>query len=423
LVRVNDNCIADPQFNIGSGANHTIIDLLLQPDSKLLVAGIFTEFNGIPRKTIARLYTCLTPQPDSIYGLSYAECNGTAQTYYVTPVAGATKYEWTLPNGWTGTSDSAFITAISDGSGGTIRVKAFTDSCGWSYSTTLNIATVQPPGVDICLVTVNDSSTHNIILWEKPATSLIDSFFIYRETTTNVYTKIGAVPYDSLSEYHDLDTNANPNSTSFRYKLSVLDTCGAESALSKYHNTIHLQNLGSGNFQWTFYRIEGTPNPVISFNMNRDNLGNGNFSPIGLIPGTNATFTDINHSSFPDAEYVIDVDWNISCTPIRATINTTRSNIKRKNQIDTLLITGIDNTLLNEIAVYPNPADDVLNIELPEQLKIKQMQLINSLGQIVWSQKPESNLMTIDVAALPKGIYLLAVETENGILKKKIVVN
>jgi hypothetical protein len=157
--------------------------------------------------------------------------------------------------------------------------------------------------------------------------------------------------------------------------------------------------------------------------MNRDNLGNGNFSPIGLIPGTNATFTDINHSSFPDAEYVIDVDWNISCTPIRATINTTRSNIKRKNQIDTLLITGIDNTLLNEIAVYPNPADDVLNIELPEQLKIKQMQLINSLGQIVWSQKPESNLMTIDVAALPKGIYLLAVETENGILKKKIVVN
>jgi uncharacterized delta-60 repeat protein len=420
LVKVNDNCNIDTTFKTGSGVEWEVFDILLQPDGKILIGGSFISYNGIARAGIARIYNCLTPQPDSIYGLSYAECNGTPQTYYVPPVAGATKYEWTLPNGWTGTSDSASITAISDGSGGTISVKAFTDSCGYSYATTLNIATVQPPGVDICLVTVDDSSTHNIIVWEKPATTLIDSFFIYRETTTNVYTKIGAVSYDSLSEYHDLDTNANPNSTSFRYKLSVKDTCGAESALSPFHNTIHLQNLGGGNFQWTFYQIENAPNPVMSFNMNRDAFANGSFFPIGLIPGTNATFTDLTASSFPDAEYRVDVNWNISCSPSRATINTTRSNIKRK--FADSLITRIDDLLAATIRIYPNPAEKMLNIELDKSITAHQWQLLNSLGQTVWRQKPESNVTGIDVSPFSKGIYLLMIETDKGVLKRKVLI-
>jgi hypothetical protein len=236
------------------GANRNIYTLTAQGNN-IIVGGNFTSYNNISRNGIARLYNCLTPQPDTILGLTYAECRGALQTYSITPVTSATKYEWTLPNGWTGSSDSASITVVSDGSGGVISVKAFTPQCGFSNATTLSIATLQPPGIDICLVTVDTASTHNIIIWEKQPTSLIDSFCIYRETTSNIYTKIATIPFDSLSEYHDYD--ANPNTTSYRYKMSIIDTCGAESALSPFHNTIHLQNLGNGNFQWTFYQIEG----------------------------------------------------------------------------------------------------------------------------------------------------------------------
>ena len=154
-------------FNTGIGADEYINSLAIQPDGKILIAGAFKSYNGITRNGIARLYNCLTPQPDTILGLTYAECRGTVQTYTINPVAGATKYEWTLPNGWTGSSDSASITAISDGSGGTISVKAFTPQCGFSYATTLSIATLQPPGINICLVTVDTASTHNIIIWEN----------------------------------------------------------------------------------------------------------------------------------------------------------------------------------------------------------------------------------------------------------------
>jgi uncharacterized delta-60 repeat protein len=411
-------CYIDTTFNInGSGANDGIGAFGLQPNGKLLIGGYFTSYNGTPRSHIARLYNCLTPQPDSIYGTAYALCSGTPQTYSIAPISGVTRYEWTLPSGWSGSSDSTSITAISDGNGGTITVKAFTDSCGWSYTTTRAIATIQPPGVNICLVTVDSASTHNIILWEKPTTTLIDSFCIYRETTSNVYTKIASVPYSALSEYHD--TTANPNATSYRYKLSVLDTCGAESARSPFHRTIHLQNLGNGAFQWTFYQIEGQTNPVLSFNVYRDNLGNGNYFPIGNVPGTNATFTDVTFNAFSNSEYVLDVDWSISCNPTRQ-VNTTRSNIRKKTTIDfplTIDEPGESNIHLN---VYPNPATDMLHLQFSDGTRPAAAYLVNALGERVAALQPATH--TLDVSSLAAGIYLLYAESPAGIYKARVCI-
>lgn len=422
LARLRQNGEVDSSFNSGAGPNGEVYDIALQSDNKILVAGSFNSYDNIPRGRIARLYNCLTPQPDSIYGIDHALCSGTQQTYSVTPVSGATKYQWTLPQGWTGSSDSASIIATSTGTGGTISVQAFTDSCGYSYVTSRTISTMQPPGVNICLVTVDTQSTHNVIIWEKPVTSLIDSFFIYRETTTNVYTKIAAVPYDSLSEYHDYA--ANPNVTSYRYKLSVLDTCGAESDFSQYHNTIHLQYLGNGNFQWTFYQIENQSNPVVSFNLYRDAFANGSFFQIGSIPGTNSTYTDLTWSSFPNAEYVIDVNWGIGCSPTRAQVNTTRSN-KRPGGFATTGIT--ESELQNQVTVYPNPAHESINIHLPQNTNIKHIQLFNTLGQIVAVHAPPvlegaaEGGVVISLTNLPKGIYTLCIETDAHRVIKKVV--
>ncbi len=426
LAKITADGYVDTVFNPGSGADDDILAITLQNDDKVLVGGRFTSFDGVARNRIARLYNCLSPQPDTILGLPYAECRGTLQTYTITPIPGATKYEWTLPSGWTGSSDSTSITVVSDGSGGTISVKAFTPQCGFSYATTLTIATLQPPGIDICLVTVDTASTHNIIIWEKQPTSLIDSFCIYRETTSNIYTKIATIPFDSLSEYHDYD--ANPNTTSYRYKMSIIDTCGAESALSPFHNTIHLQNLGNGNFQWTFYQIEGQPNPVISFNMNRDAFANGDFFPIGNIPGTNATFSDISYSSFPDAEYVVDVNWGISCSPVRATVNTTRSNIRKPNA---LITSEPSDNLLNasSVMLYPNPASSVLKAEvyLPDLKEPVSLKITNILGETITHEVLEKEAgkyaKPINVSPYAKGVYILTIEAgKAGTVQKRFIV-
>jgi uncharacterized delta-60 repeat protein len=55
IARFNANGSVDPTFNIGSGFNGGVLDIVVQPDGKILVAGTFTSFNGTPRNRIARL--------------------------------------------------------------------------------------------------------------------------------------------------------------------------------------------------------------------------------------------------------------------------------------------------------------------------------------------------------------------------------
>lgn len=187
------------------------------------------------------------------------------------------------------------------------------------------------PTQDICLVTVDEETAdHNIVVWEKPMDlEPIDSFYIHREISAGVYEKIGAVEKDELSQFHDYD--ANPNSTGFRYKISILDVCGNESGLSTYHNTIHLQYQGNGNFNWNHYSVENQTDVVGTYNFYRDNFNTGDWAIIQVVSGTQNTFSDVDYQSFPDANYRVDVNWanDLECISTRAVShNTSRSNVR-----------------------------------------------------------------------------------------------
>ncbi len=349
IIRLSDVGLNDNTFVPVSGANANISALVIQSDEKILIAGDFTLYDGVSRNRVARLSGCTTAQPGTISGNLITGCPGVTHTYSISPVSGADSYNWTLPSGWSGSSTSTSINATVNGAGGTISVTAYSTLCGNSSQQTLDVSDIPVPEPTICLVTVDTLSTHNIIIWEKPITSVIDSFIVYREVTSNNYQRIASVPFDSLNEFHDY--GANPNITAFKYKISVIDTCGMESVKSNFHRTIHLQNLGSGNLQWTLYEIQNDTNPVIYYQIYRDDIGDGNFQSISLtVPGSNVTYTDPFYSSYPDAKYVVDVNWNISCSPFRTTVNTTRSNLHVSPSL------GIENQLAHLIKIYPNPA-------------------------------------------------------------------
>ena len=284
-------------------------------------------------------------------------------------------------------------------------------------SPTLNI------GVDsivtpkqICMVSVDSLSNHNIVIWEKTGLEIaIDSFKIYREVTTNVYSNIGSVAYDSLSEFHDF--GANPNVTSYKYKIAVLDSCGALSPMSAYHNTIHLQYLGNGNLLWSLYSIENTPNPVNFYVISRDDSGSGNFLPISsTIPGGNNSFTDINYASYPNARYRVDVSWNISCNPTR-TATTTHSNIIHAGSTVSSVLSEIENAC----SISPNPATDEFRIN-NSLLRIVKVNIFNVIGEVVLTQDGmTSNEVLINASELKNGMYFAEVITEKGTIRKKIM--
>jgi len=55
IVRINPDGTPDLSFNPGSGADFGVNTIVVQPDGKIIIAGMFTQYNGIPRNRIARL--------------------------------------------------------------------------------------------------------------------------------------------------------------------------------------------------------------------------------------------------------------------------------------------------------------------------------------------------------------------------------
>lgn len=78
------------------------------------------------------------------------------------------------------------------------------------------------------------------------------------------------------------------------------------------------------------------------------------------------------------------------------------------------------------VNVYPNPFNEFLNINLNERFGGKEIQIINSIGETVYSrhcgQQDFSTLKRVDLPGLKKGIYVLLVkgESRNEIIQKII---
>ncbi|MBK9321269.1 MAG: T9SS type A sorting domain-containing protein [Bacteroidetes bacterium] len=74
--------------------------------------------------------------------------------------------------------------------------------------------------------------------------------------------------------------------------------------------------------------------------------------------------------------------------------------------------------------MYPNPANNVLNIDLngrPEQENI--ITLFNAYGQIVFSTRVyTSEKVSINISHLPSGMYLAQLESKEGRSTRKFIV-
>ena len=55
ITRLDSNGRNDPTINFGSGADGSVAALLVQPDRKIVLAGGFTEYDGQPRRRLARI--------------------------------------------------------------------------------------------------------------------------------------------------------------------------------------------------------------------------------------------------------------------------------------------------------------------------------------------------------------------------------
>lgn len=287
------------------------------------------------------------------------------------------------------------------------------DGC-YKVSDTISISIKPLPSApEICMVTVDSLGTHNIIYWDKTNITGASGFNIYREDVTNFYTLIGTVSIDSLSEYHDYQ--ANPNVTSKRYKISAIDSCGQESALSKYHNTLFIVDIGGGQYTWNpLYTIENSPNPVDNYILMRDDNSSGNWAQVAITAGTQNVLSDTDYQLFPNADWRVETIWNINCEPTRAGVNTSRSNIKNQS-----IANGFLEINENSIQVYPNPSNGIIQLDFPVHLSIESVELFDAVGKSILVTY--SDFKKLDISNLNPGIYYLKLNTNQGIFNKSLV--
>jgi len=85
-------------------------------------------------------------------------------------------------------------------------------------------------------------------------------------------------------------------------------------------------------------------------------------------------------------------------------------------------ITGINDLAAGEFSVSPNPATDVLHIQLPEN-QTGILQLIDFTGRIIYSKELNNTSdVEMDVSNLADGIYLLSISGKDWREVKKVVI-
>jgi hypothetical protein len=232
---------------------------------------------------------------------------------------------------------------------------------------------------------------------------------------------VGSVSYSALSEFTDNTNGINPNTTSYKYKLSVLDSCGNESPLSADHQTVHVQlsmAFPQGvNLSWNDY-IGFT---FSQYRILRDNLGNNNWQVIDSVSYGITTYTSTD--VLPKARYIVEATRPTAC------VSTRQGNARNSSKSNTASqATGI-NELSNDLAVliFPNPSNGKFTLQFDNgklTMNNYQLSIYNVFGERIYlSDLKQQKFNEIDLSTAPKGIYFVKIIDGNKkVTNKKILI-
>ncbi len=358
----------------------------------------------------------------TIDNISNTGCAGTDGSIFLTVTGGSTPYDFMWSNGDT-TED---LTGVGPGS----YTLTVTDSAGCQAVIDTTIGTTIPQ-VPICVVSVDSSSEHNLVIWENLPDPSVKAYNIYKEgVTAGSYSKIGTVQDSALSTF--IDTNSDPEAQAYRYKISTVDSCGNESALSPKHKTLHLTvNKGVNNkinLIWDDYI--GFAYPTFYIHRYTDSTG---WKKIDSLASSDHSYTDANAPAVQSLRYKVSVRVpSGGCTATRAKdYNKSISNASlvpndtSSTQDSTSFIQNQESS--HGIELYPNPTRGRFTIEWKE-LEPRSVAVHNIQGRIVREVKAHKDgsgpggSMTIDLSNSEPGIYWIRIEGKNKTAKRPVVV-
>jgi hypothetical protein len=285
-------------------------------------------------------------------------------------------------------------------SGGLYYVDAYTSDGCYNHAELMVPDPVQPfNGMEICMVSHDDSSGSNVIIYEPVLNVGIDSviFYIF-DTLTSNYERIGANPLSNHGIF--IDDSADPDTVSYQYRLAIKDTCSNISSYSPYHKTVLLSRMEDQNnniiLNW---------NPYVGFEYNEFNIYR-NFDNNGyeLIGATTDTFYMDANALTGQNTYQIRIEKDTSCNPGNNIVFThTASNPVTIDYI------GLQENDFHNIKIFPNPVKDNLTISRSRMNEIIVFDVFDIYNRFIghYEMPRGVNKMIIPTDGLPSGIYFI----------------
>jgi len=81
---------------------------------------------------------------------------------------------------------------------------------------------------------------------------------------------------------------------------------------------------------------------------------------------------------------------------------------------------GVETNQQTKISIYPNPAND--NINIVANANITSIDILNITGQTIFKFKPNTNVTLINIENLSSGIYFINIKTDNAAFKERLIV-
>lgn len=118
-------------------------------------------------------------------------------------------------------------------------------------------------------------------------------------------------------------------------------------------------------------------------------------------------------------KYRLTTDWKSETDSCESTF---AMNPEETEDYVSVMITGMDNNLIDKIILYPNPATDWLNIS--SGVLLKSIAVFNTVGQIVFEENCRLvKNFSVNTESFQPGIFLVKIKTHNSIITQKVVVN
>ena len=86
-------------------------------------------------------------------------------------------------------------------------------------------------------------------------------------------------------------------------------------------------------------------------------------------------------------------------------------------------LTSVDENKTEEISLYPNPANSYITIDIPAAYNKSTLHIMNTQGQLVYSQTVVAGVQNIQLDNIANGLYMVTIQADGKrVYTYKIVV-